>query len=436
MQANLRERSSTLLAERAGLVDEARSLTLKADKQDADRTRIAAIKARVDGIDKDIDEVDAIREWERTSPPENASATKARAILDTVKPFAPNVRGFGDQLLAVRNHALGHGLDPRLANIQAAASGLNETIPSEGGFLVQTDFATELLKDTYDNSEILRRCRRIPISGPSNSFSQNTIDESSRATGSRMGGIQVYHEAEAASVSGLGSKPKFAKIEMKLEKIMGLCYATDENLQDSAQLGAIIRTAFPEEMDFVLSDDVIRGDGAGKALGILNSPALVTITKETGQAADTILTENILKMWRSRKGRDLVWLYNQELEDQLSTLVLNIGTGGVEMRLFQEPTAAGGLGTIKGRPAIPVEVASGPGDVGDIILADLSQYLIIDKGGVETAESIHVQFLTGENTYRFTYRVNGQPIRKNKITPYKRTSSDFYVSPFVTLGAR
>jgi len=67
MQANLRERSSTLLAERAGLVDEARSLTLKADKQDADRTRIAAIKARVDGIDKDIDEVDAIREWERPS---------------------------------------------------------------------------------------------------------------------------------------------------------------------------------------------------------------------------------------------------------------------------------------------------------------------------------------------------------------------------------
>jgi len=110
--------------------------------------------------------------------------------------------------------------------------------------------------------------------------------------------------------------------------------------------------------------------------------------------------------------------------------------GGVEMRLFVPPTVAGAYGTIKGAPAIPVEVASGPGDVGDIVLADLQQYLLIDKGGVQAAESIHVMFLTDESTFRFIYRVNGQPVCKNKITPYKRTSSAFYQSPFVTLAAR
>ena len=97
---------------------------------------------------------------------------------------------FGEQLLAVRDYTLGRRQDTRLME-QRTATGLNESIPSEGGFLVQKDFASELIKDTYDNNEIPNRCRKIQISGPSNSFSANMIDETSRATGSRMGGVTV-----------------------------------------------------------------------------------------------------------------------------------------------------------------------------------------------------------------------------------------------------
>jgi HK97 family phage major capsid protein len=429
-------RYQELLAEKAALVTEAKGVFAKAatekrELNEAERKRDDEIQARLESVNDAITREERQRDRERGMP-----TIEDKPKAETVQPFGKGPRGLGEQLMAVANFARGNGLDPRLAAIKAAASGLNETIPSEGGFLVQTDFAAELLKDTYNTNEIPNRCRRIPISGPSNAFSMNVIDETSRATGSRWGGVTVYHETEGASMSGLGSKPKFAKLDMKLEKIMGLCYATDENMQDAAQLGAIIAQAFPEEFGFVLSDDIYRGDGAGKCLGILNSPALVTVAKETGQAADTVCTENILKMWKSRRGRNLVWFYNQELEDQLDTLTLSIGTGGVEMRLFQPPTGNSPYGTIKGVPAIPVEVASGPGDVGDILLADMSQYLLIDKGGIQTAESMHVAFLTGENVFRFTYRVNGQPLRKNKVTPYKRTDSNFYVSPFVTLAAR
>ena len=342
-------------------------------------------------------------------------------------------RSLGEQLIAVKDFYSDRGLDRRLTEIRAA-SGLNESTPSEGGFLVQQDFTAELLKQTYNTNEIPNRCRRIGISGPSNSFSMNVIDETSRATGSRWGGIQVYRTNEGVATTA--SKPKFAKLEMKLEKMFGLCYATDENLQDAAQLSSIISQGFTEEIGFKLSDEIFRGDGAGKCLGILNSPALVTIAKETGQAADTIVVENILKMWKCRKGRDLVWLYNQEIEDQLDSLTLAIGTGGVEMRLFTPNTDGTPGGKIKGAPALPVEVASAAGDVGDIVLADLSQYLLIDKGGIQAAESIHIMFLTDESTFRFIYRVNGQPIAKSKVTPYKRTDSNFYTSPFVTLAAR
>jgi len=434
------DRVMEMQRKRAAMITEAMGILDKAEAEQRSLTDDEAQKH--DGLVAEANRVkaDMDRRVAAEGLQEEMRAFVGTGLKPEAKPLAEKpFRNLGEQLIAVRDFSIGRGLDRRLEAIQKearSATGLNETIPSEGGFLVQTDFTAELLRNTYDNNEIPRRCRRIPISGPSNAFSQNTIDETSRATGSRLGGLQVYHEAEAASMSGLGSKPKFAKLEMKLEKIMGLCYATDENLQDSAQLGAIIGSAFPEEMGFVLSDDIYRGDGAGKALGILSCPALITIAKETGQAADTILTENILKMWKCRQGRSMVWFYNQELEDQLDTLVLAIGSAGVEMRLFQPPTNGSPYGTIKGAPAIPVEVASGAGDEGDIVLADMSQYLLIDKGGIQTAESVHVEFLTAQTVFRFTYRVNGQPMQKSKVTPYKRTDTNFYRGPFITLAAR
>jgi hypothetical protein len=67
---------------------------------------------------------------------------------------------------------------------------------------------------------------------------------------------------------------------------------------------------------------------------------------------------------------------------------------------------------------------------------DPTMYWIIEKGGIQVAESIHVAFLTDQSVFRFTYRVNGAPVLKSKITPYKRTSSSFYLSPYVAIAAR
>ena len=86
-----------------------------------------------------------------------------------------------------------------------------------------------------------------------------------------------------------------------------------------------------------------------------------------------------------------------------------------------------------GRPIVPLEQCSSLGAVGDIILGDMSQYLLIDKGGINSASSIHVRFLYDESVFRFIYRVDGQPIWNKPITPYKGSNT---LSPFVTLAAR
>ena len=86
-----------------------------------------------------------------------------------------------------------------------------------------------------------------------------------------------------------------------------------------------------------------------------------------------------------------------------------------------------------GRPVIFVEHASTVGTVDDIVLADLSRYRLIRKGGVEQASSIHVKFTQGEETFRAFYRVDGQAVPRSAVTPFKGSNS---TSPFITLATR
>ena len=120
------------------------------------------------------------------------------------------------------------------------------------------------------------------------------VDEDSRANGSRWGGVQCYFENEADQIAA--SKPKFRTMDLSLKKLTGLCYATDELLQDASALENVLREAFAEEFGFKIDEAILNGTGAGEPLGILNSGALVTVAKETNQS-DKIKVENLFKMW-------------------------------------------------------------------------------------------------------------------------------------------
>lgn len=131
-------------------------------------------------------------------------------------------RSFGDQLQAVYIACTGGKVDSRLVR---AATGMGQTVPTDGGFLVQTDYAAELMNRAYELAIIAPKCRKIPISGPSNGIKINAVAETSRVTGSRWGGIQAYWAAEAGTKTP--TAPKFRQMELSLKKLVGLCYSTD-----------------------------------------------------------------------------------------------------------------------------------------------------------------------------------------------------------------
>lgn len=342
----------------------------------------------------------------------------------------PEVRGFkslGEQLMSVIEASKAGGkVDQRLLETRTA-SGLSETVPSEGGFLVQTDFSTELLKRGYETGILASRVNKIPISVNSDGIKINAIDESSRATGSRWGGVQIYMVAEAETVTA--KKPKFRQMKLELNKMMGICYATDDLMKDAVALEAVIMQAFTEEFGFKTDDLIWEGLGSGEPLGIMNSGAIVTVTRTSALKTDYAdICSMYSRMW-SRSRPNAIWLINQDIEPALFQMVL--GTAPAYM-------PAGGLsgqpyGTLFNRPVIPIEHASSLGTTGDIMFADLKQYLMIDKGGLETASSIHVRFLYDEQVFRFIYRLDGQPTWDKPLTPFKGSATK---SPFVVLSTK
>jgi HK97 family phage major capsid protein len=213
-----------------------------------------------------------------------------------------------------------------------------------------------------------------------------------------------------------------------------LAYTTNRLLQDASAIQSVFAQAFSEEMNFMVEDSLVNGDGAGKPLGIRNCPAVVEVSKETGQAAATIVYENLLKMHARLWGRsraNAVWLVNQDVEPQLDLLYQATGTGGVPPNFIR--TDENGVTRIKGKPVLPVEYCQTLGTSGDIILADFSQVLAIEKGGMQADSSIHVRFITNENTFRFIYRYDAQPVWNSALTPFKGSATQ---SPFITLATR
>jgi HK97 family phage major capsid protein len=391
--------------------------------------QLESIDAEIDTLDKAYDiavKIEA-REEANVTPVNNPIPAQPK---DDKKLW----KGFGEQMIAVyqagRPENAGR-VDQRLYN---AASGANESVPSDGGFLVEQEFSSQIYERSYNVGEILQRITPTPIGQGKNGLKIPIVDEKSRADGSRWGGIRAYWEGEADQITS--SKPKFSLLDLSLKKLTALVYVTDDLLEDATALEAWLMKHVPLEINFKMENAIIRGNGSGQPLGFLNAGCLVTVAKESNQAADTIVFENISNMWSrmwagSRK--NAVWLINQDAEPQLNGMTLTVGTGGVPVYL-----PAGGLSdspysTLFSRPVVPVEYCSALGDVGDIALADFSQYEAIDKGVLKTAASIHVRFDYNETAFRFVFRFDGQPAWKSALSPFKGSKTK---SPFVTLAAR
>lgn len=309
-----------------------------------------------------------------------------------------------------------------------AVQGMSEGSGADGGYLVMPEFASGIVDRVYAN-DLWSRTDNYNVTGNNMTFNVNA--ETSRANGSRHGGLRGYWLAEGGTITK--SNPTLREVSLKLVKLGVVVYLTNELIDDGGSaLQQYVSRKAAEEFNFMIGDSLINGTGAGQPLGILNAPSLVSIAKESGQAAATIVPENIVKMqarFFAPNDGNSVWLHNQDIGPQLHLMTLGIGTAGQVVYMPPGGLSANPYATLQGRPLLPTEFNATLGTQGDLIKADMSQILSISKGGIMSAASVHVEFLTDQLALRFVMRINARPWESAPITPYKgsNTQSNFLV---------
>lgn len=415
------------------------------DQNKADMLRIAEIEADIEEL-KEIEAIEARNNESINTRPE----TEFNHVTVEDQPIYRGSCALGQQMVDIAAMTInGDGAtearsrfeqlvnrEKVLAEKRAAGTGGHiVAIGSDGGFLLQGETSTEMVTNGFNNSEILRRTAQRNI-GTSQFVELIGVDETSRATGSRGGGVRVYTDAELDALTQ--SKTKFKKTRIEPKRLTGMYFASNEILTNAPLLQGEMSELFNEEFAFKGQDLVIHGSGVGEALGLLNAGALVTQAKESGQTTATIVFENIIKMKsriRMRNRNSLIWLANQDTEPQYYQLSLPVGTGGSVMPIYipNQDATSGISGTLAGIPIIFVEQCQTLGTVGDLILADWSLYWSATKGGMQSDSSMHLKFDYNQTAFRFITYFDGQPKLSSAITPYKGTAT---VSPFVALASR
>lgn len=305
--------------------------------------------------------------------------------------------------------------------------------PATGGFLVPEILRSEILRVALETAVVRPRARIIPMDSARVPFP--AIDATSHAS-SIFGGITATWVEEGGTLSE--TEARFGRVVLQASKLASHCDVPNELLQDSMiSFAAFIDDILPQAIAWYEDTAFLTGSGVGQPLGVLESACLVSQAKETGQPADTIVWENIVKMYSrmlpSSLGR-AVWVANLDCFPELATMSLSVGTGG--SAIWMNNGVQGPPMTILGRPVLfteKVPTIGGAGSGKDINFIDFGYYLIGDRMQMRAESSMHAKFTTDVTTYRIIERVDGRGWLLSAITPQNSTIT---LSPFVSLAER
>lgn len=313
-----------------------------------------------------------------------------------------------------------------------AQQGNNTATGADGGYLVPPDFREQIMEKVLSEQSLLGMTDGLQTI--SNSI---TIPKDPYPIWDGTNGVQCYWTAEGGSITQ--SKGKFAQSVIPVHKLACLVPVTEEQMEDGPLIDSYLRRKVPQKLDWTISDAILNGNGTGKPLGILDASAAGTVEVATSTgAAAVVLYEDVLAMW----GRlyapwraNSVWLIHPGVEEKLNAMAFDSGaTSPVPVYLPANGLSASPYGTLMGRPVIPHQACNAPSDPGDIILADMSQYLSVTKTtGLRTDVSMHVYFATDEQAFRFIMRVGGEPWWDEVIAAKNGTYNQ---GAFVTLADR
>ena len=426
-----------LLARKSSHVAAMRAITDKASAEGRDltpeeATQFDGLKAQLDAASVAFDREQMLVDAEKAAGvviPDNAhiSASDNRAA-DPKAGF----KHFGEFAAAVIRGSDRPGqrvvIDERLSiNAAAPTTYGSEGVGQDGGFLIPPDFAKTIFTLSLTDESL------IPLTDNTETTSNSMIFPKDETTPWGTDGVRAYWQAEAGA--GTQTKPKFGTSVMQLHKLMGLVPLTNEVANDAAALNSYLPPLVSRSIQWKTNEAIMQGDGAGRPQGAFNAAAAIVVAKESGQATQTVATNNILKMIaRLPPGsfRNAMW----HVTPDALPFIFGLTLGNYPIYL---PASAGvqlsPYGTLMGRPIIVSQHVAAFSSQGDIALIDFSYYRTLTQaGGIQTATSMHLYFDADAMAFRATFRIDGQPKIVAPIAQAK--AGALTLSPFVLLAAR
>ena len=283
-----------------------------------------------------------------------------------------------------------------------AALGLSEGVAADGGNLVPTEFMATVIEFATAQSPILSRVWRVPMNALTLKIPRLT-----QSAGSYFGGITLYWKDEAAQKTR--TKPAFEQLTFTAKKLIGLIYMTDELIADSMiNLVNYITGLFVRAFQYEMERVIIAGSGTGQPLGITQDSNINLVPRAGAGAVayddivdmDATIDENL---------RDLSWITRKATVAQLRKL----------KDTNNQPIFHADYATMLGQKTVPDTMLGYPvyltrnvpalGSAGDLVLGDLSQYMLAMRQDITIDQSIHLRFDYDETVYRFVARMDGMP---------------------------
>lgn len=235
----------------------------------------------------------------------------------------------------------------------------------------------------------------------------------------------VFEWTEQDAAPSADSAPTLGAVELNPHELIGTWTVSQKLLRNASAYSTFLTKVFQMAMRGVRDRNLIKGDGVGKPLGILNSACKLQVKRNTASTVKYVDLMNMIQAVPPSLRSKAIWINST---DSLATVEGMTDTSNRPI-FGSGDISQGRPMTLCGLELKYSDCTSALGTAGDVNLVVPSMYLYKQGYGPVIALSEHYDFKKGNVVFRIVQSLDGQCWVKAPLT----LENGHQVSPVVSL---
>ena len=288
------------------------------------------------------------------------------------------------------------------------STGQSEGVFADGGATVSQDIHPDILSPNFAAGSLYSQCTIINVGDNKTGLKIPVSNVTTISKTSVRGGFRAYKVGEGATKTA--STGSFGILNLSLQKEAVVVPCTDELLQDSEALASYINKSAEEALITLADDSIIHSNGLMEGIAGAAATGHVAMT-------DPMTIAELHNFFDKYYGGPLgKWYVSKVIFGQILDLFETAAAGSILL------TSSEGKYYLFGYEVVVSPTLL----VNEMVLADLSQFVIIQKE-IQSDVNESLKFLEDEKYFRFVLRISGASLWKSPIT----LADGSVVHPFV-----